>query len=909
MLKRGRRRAVSPVIAVVLILGLTLAATAIVFLVVIPMVNQKNAPQLYIDETFQSKFKDYDNDGLCDYIEMQVGNIGGSDLNVTNITIIASKDGTFETKTWETLTNETTTIYTDSRTILRLKATVDDTDEIATNSKLVISFISENYIVPLEVEVITVEAGDPVELDFTDSSGDPIVGANVYFYYDTDEYAYTGITTNSEGKSLTYLFPGVYYAKAQNGGQFYSTDVFIHPGEDPLNLQVAGGTLEVKVMSGSSPVDGARTYLYDTLGHYLNKYSDTNTEGIATYSLGEGVYKIRADVSGITYYSKDVVFPNTTYVEIDTGGGTIYCRVIDGGNDTIANVRTYLFTASGSYTGKYANTNTTGMATFTAVSGGQSYKFRVDYLAYQIWSQTFGASDGAVIDVNVGGGTIYINVTDGAGNPIKNTRTYLFTSTNRYTGKYSNTNTSGIAIYTKVAAGDYKIRIDYLAQQFWSPVFTATHGLVVQASIGGGTLYGNITAGSNPVVNTRVYLFTSNNRYTGKYGNTNASGIVEFQGVGTGTYKLRVDYQAYQHWSPEFYFNETTVYSYDIGGGTVYANITAGGTPVVNTRVYVFTSTNRYTGVYANTNASGIATFSTLSGGDYKFRVDYLSKQFWSDVFTASDGLIVDFDLGGGDIYIHLTNGYGTNLTNVRIYLFTDTSRYTGKYANTNSTGWAVFTGIGEADYKLRADYLALQYWSSVFTAQADLQYEFNIGGGIVWMHVFDGSGTDISGPRAYLFTDTGRYTGIYRNLNSSGYIEFDGIGSGSFKWRVDYLAKQFWSPVFTATNGSTLDFNIGGGTIYVHLTVNGGDVSGGRIYLFTDSGSYTGKYADTNSSGWAVFYGIGDGDYKLRYTYSSTYYWQNFTASAGLEVTFAIVTSMAQNLIIMDAPLTSTKR
>jgi len=119
--------------------------------------------------------------------------------------------------------------------------------------------------------------------------------------------------------------------------------------------------------------------------------------------------------------------------------------------------------------------------------------------------------------------------------------------------------------------------------------------------------------------------------------------------------------------------------------------------------------------------------------------------------------------------------------------------------------------------------------------------------------------------------------------------LNFTGIGDGDFKWRVDYLAKRFWSDVFSATNGSTLEFNIGGGTIYVHLTVNGADVNNGRIYLFTSSGSYTGKYANTNSTGWAVFYGIGAGDYKFRYSYPGTYYWKNFTAQADLTVEFAI--------------------
>ncbi|MHA1197439.1 MAG: hypothetical protein ACTSSM_15255, partial [Promethearchaeota archaeon] len=204
-----------------------------------------------------------------------------------------------------------------------MRAAVDDTDEIDDGSSLILTLINDQYIVGLELGTITVEQGEPLSIEFTDSSGDPVVGSNIYFYYSTGEFAYTGEPTSVSGVSNTYLFPGTYYAKAQSGMQFYTTDVFIHPGTPQLHLEMSGGTLTVKVKSSTTPLSGVRTYLYDTYGHYLNKYSDTNVDGLATYSLNDGVYKIRADVSGIVYYSENINFPNTTYIEIDTGGGTV----------------------------------------------------------------------------------------------------------------------------------------------------------------------------------------------------------------------------------------------------------------------------------------------------------------------------------------------------------------------------------------------------------------------------------------------------------------------------------------------------------------------------------------------------------------------------------------------------------
>jgi hypothetical protein len=900
-----RRRGISPVIAVMLILGLTLAAVAALFLVVMPMLNLGLKPNLVLLEP--NTFYDYDNDGLCDFMSLYISNeVGGTAANITSVTVIWSLDDQGGHKTWRPFTEDDILINEGDSKYVRFVALVDDDDELPAGAALALSIESGEAIVVLERVSggILIETGDPVLIDFKNVNSNPVIGANIDFYKDTGEYAYSGELTDSEGRSTTYLFPGSYYARASEGFSVYYTDVFLHPGEGLLLLQVQGGELTVKVKAGASPIENAVVYVYDTFGHYLGKSGTTGADGIKTFSLENGMYKIRADVTGITYYSDDVDFPDQSYVEIDTGGGDIYCRVIDGGNNTIPNVRVYLFRANGRYFNMYDNTNDTGLAYFPAVPGGELFKFRVDYLAYRLWSQEFGASHGSIIDVNVGGGTIYVNVTDGSGNPIANTRTYLFTQTNRYTGKYANTNSSGIATYYQVAGGTFKIRVDYMAQRFWSPEFYATHGIVVQSSIGGGTLYGNITSGGTALDNVRVYLFTSTGRYTGRYGNTNSSGIVEIQGVGTGNYMMRVDFQANRHWSPVFYFNETTVVPYDIGGGTVYANVTSGGTPIDNVRVYVFTPTGRYTGTYANTNSSGIAEFATLGGGDYMFRVDYLARRFWSDVFTSADGLVVDVDLGGGTITVHLINNYGTNITGVRIYLFTEHGRYTGKYANTDGDGLAIFNGIGEANYMFRADYLALRYWSPVFLATLDLDFEFNIGGGIVFLHVFDGSGTDIDGPRAYLFTSTGRYTGFYANLDAAGYLNCSRIGNGTFMWRVDYLGKRFWSPQFEAINGSTLEFNIGGGTIYVHLTVDGADDPGHRIYLYTSTGSYTGKYADTNSTGWAEFYGIGDGDYYFRHRHGGVNYFSYFTASADLVVDFAISTSMLPLSYTTDTPI-----
>ncbi|MCG3224001.1 MAG: carboxypeptidase regulatory-like domain-containing protein, partial [Candidatus Heimdallarchaeota archaeon] len=452
---KKRNRAVSPVVATVILISLVLAGTAIVLLVVMPMLNTGPEPNLVLLN--ENSFKDYDNDGLCDYMSLQIQNvIGGTNANITGVSVIWVDGEEAKDVKWEPLNEKDSLITEGSTQKVEFIASFDDLSEVASGAEIAILIISsESSHSLLEVtNPILVTTGEKVIVTFEDGSEVPITGANIDFYKATGEYAYSGEPTNSIGRSESYLFPGHYKARASKDFAFHYSAEFTHPDNiGPIKIKVVGGTLTVKVKSVDTPIEGAITYVYDTFGHYLSKNSVTNSDGICTFSLDNGNYKFRADVSGITYYSEDVTFPDQTYVEIDTGGGDIYCRVIDGGDNPIPNVRVYLFRASGSYFGRYANTNATGLAFFPNVPGGTLFKFRVDYLAYRLWSQEFGASHGSVIDVNVGGGTIYVNVTDGSGFPIQNTRTYLFTESGSYSGKWSNTNDTGIATYERDAAG------------------------------------------------------------------------------------------------------------------------------------------------------------------------------------------------------------------------------------------------------------------------------------------------------------------------------------------------------------------------------------------------------------------------------------------------------------------------
>jgi RHS repeat-associated protein len=98
-----------------------------------------------------------------------------------------------------------------------------------------------------------------------------------------------------------------------------------------------------------------------------------------------------------------------------------------------------------------------------------------------------------------------------------------------------------------------------------------------------------------------------------------------------------------------------------------------------------------------------------LPEGTYKFRADYLSGQFWSDVFVWQD---VDVDIDHGIVDLHVTFN-GEDVVDAPVYLFTASGSYLGRYEYTDTYGHASFL-VPAQSYKFLVDYEGTQYWSDV---------------------------------------------------------------------------------------------------------------------------------------------------------------------------------------------------
>jgi hypothetical protein len=130
----------------------------------------------------------------------------------------------------------------------------------------------------------------------------------------------------------------------------------------------------------------------------------------------------------------------------------------------------HVFSAAGAYLGLNAATAGNGQAGFRLPAG--DYNFRADYLGSQYFSgnTTLIADQLNPITVSTGGGNFTLTVQEAAGVPMAGITCHLFSASGTYLGHQRATSDQGEASF-ELADGSYKVRVDHLGYQFWTPVF------------------------------------------------------------------------------------------------------------------------------------------------------------------------------------------------------------------------------------------------------------------------------------------------------------------------------------------------------------------------------------------------------------------------------------------------------
>lgn len=393
-----------------------------------------------------------------------------------------------------------------------------------------------------------IETGQrPFTVQVVDFAQDGINNVRVYTF--TANGRYIGVYGNSDsnGELIFNLSDGVYKFRADFRGNQYWSDETTSPQNISAKVETGERPFTVTVHDAAGDgIAGVRVYTFTDNGRYTGVYGNTDDSGRIVLNIPDGNFKFRADYRGNQYWSDITESPSSSAAAIETGQQSLSVSVINAQEEGLNNVRVYAFTENDRYTGVYGNTNDQGIVMLDIPDG--RFKFRADYRGNQYWSDIAETPGQNTAVVKTNEQEIAISVIDASGGGINNVRVYAFTSSGRYVGTYGNTGEDGV-LRLPLPDGAFKFRADYRGSQFWSDDLTtpSSSGATIETGEALSTVRTTNEDGQI-VTNVRVYAFTAGGRYTGVYGNTDASGQVNLA-LPNGAYRFRADYRGNQYWS------------------------------------------------------------------------------------------------------------------------------------------------------------------------------------------------------------------------------------------------------------------------------------------------------------------------------------------------------------------------
>ncbi|MFH1985623.1 MAG: RHS repeat-associated core domain-containing protein [Pseudomonadota bacterium] len=757
--------------------------------------------------------------------------------------------------------------------------------------------------------VVTIAAGQsvPVSVDtgggmlsFTlqKAAGLPMAGVKTYLFSEAGSYLGISITTDADGKAGYPVSSGSYKIRADYLGYQYWSDAVVVASDTAAALTLPHEDVTVTV-AGDNAGDiearsGVKVYLFTAAGSYQGINATTDENGLTVFSLPASEYKVRADYLGRQFWSETFTQADAA-VTIPEGDVDIMVTRL---NAPLDGVPVYVFSAAGSYLGLSGASDAGSPISFRLPAG--NYNFRADYLGSRYFSgnTTLIADQVNPVTVSTGGGNFTLTVQETDGVPMAGVKCYLFSAAGAYLGHQAATSAAGEAPFD-LADGGYKIRVDTLGYQYWSPVFSvpAESALVYDIPHQDVAITVQTDDGSatTPAAGVKTYLFTEAGSYQNVSITTDESGLAIYH-LPANAYKIRADYVSQQYWSEATIQEDKTV---TIAQGIARVQVSQGASPIENVKVYAFTTTGSYLGLNCTTDASGEAVF-TLPEGSYKFRADHQGSQFWATAtVTAGVDTPIVLSTGGGIFALTVQTDAGAPLTNVPVYVFSTSGSYLGINAATDENGIVRFD-LADGGYMFLADYLGYQHWSNICTVPGMLSDVLSLPHTDVTVTVNEVYGTDsdpLSGVKVYLFTASGAYQSVNATTDADGQVSFT-LPNQNYKVRADYLGRQFWSEVFNGASEVAVD--IAHGYADIHVTDLGADVQGASVYLFTETGSYLSRMQPTDAAGTVSFI-VPAGAYKFRVDHGGSQYWSDVVNVLADEVT---PIEMALDLLALDDTL-----
>jgi Chitobiase/beta-hexosaminidase C-terminal domain/Putative Ig domain len=725
---------------------------------------------------------------------------------------------------------------------------------------------------------------------------DPDSSARIALYYDNDASGGDGIliaenlAEDPDGEADSYSWDitaieGTFHLYATITDEQNSTTVY---GSVPVTIDRTSPEITPFPPGGSYPTPRSVTLSTDEAAEiYYTLDGSEATTAAALYSAPIEIAAsttlkcLAVDVAGNigpVLHETYTIDPRRLAVNVSTDKG----RVLSG-------VKVYVFSTAGSYTGKSGTTDADGKAVFNPddFTDG-NYKIRIDYLGNRFWSAPFSLPEDLQADIVIDEESAEVTVRF-AGADAEGVKVYLYTESGGYLGTYQITDQHGKVSFVLPIGIAYSFRTDILGSQYWglSNTIVAGGGNQLTLDAGGGRYLINLMENAEtPMPGIRLYLFNQTGSYLGQYRTTLSDGTAEFE-VPAGTYKVRADYLGYHFWSDDTTVTTDTAVAFEIPHRDVAVTINGIYQGAIDSlegiRAYLFTETGAYQGLYRTTDSSGRVNYH-LPQKPYKVRADYLSRQYWSDVFAWDDPTlfadpVIPIAMADADITV---SGGGFPLAGQPVFVYTTTGAYLGLNQTTTTDGQVHFR-LPEGDYNFRADYEGNRYWSGdkPLAAHQVNPVDIATGGGRFTVTVSRGGGMPLRGVKCYVYGVEESYLGLYGSTDAEGRVAFD-LADGSYRFRIDYLGGQFWTAAATVPDTLSIDFDIPHETVEAVVQTGYGRPAGVRVYLFAESGAYLGIYRQTDAIGKAVFDLPVGCKYTFRADILDNRYWSGLTEITG---------------------------
>ena len=553
-----------------------------------------------------------------------------------------------------------------------------------------------------------------VEVQVEDTDGQVQAGLTVYAF---DGSTYTGVSavTSVNGKAALSLPEGNYRFRADlNGTQFWSSTennctipscsiatIFV---SKPLQVSVVDTDGEAR--------SGLNVYAFD--GTTYSGYSKTTDEnGQALFTLPRGDYRFRADLNGTQFWSStanNCSLPGCESTQVVVTK-PLTVTVSDSAGTPKAGLPVYAFDGE-TYSGYSKTTDENGQAVFTLPQG--DYRFRADLNGTRFWSGsenhcTLPGCSTAAVEVAL---PLTLTVLDTDGTPQNGVAVYAFDGAT-YSNYSKTTDENGQAVFT-LPQGSYRFRADLNGTQFWSS--TENHCDIPGTTSLSLTLNKVLTlsvlnSNGEGMPDIHVYAFDGNT-YSGYSQITDENGTAFFT-LPDGDYRFRADLNGTQFWSSES--NDCTLPGCESAQVTLSLPLVVtvqdtDGTPQAGLNVYAFDG-QTYTNYNALTDENGQAVFS-LPEGDYRFRTDLNGTQFWSSTenhcsLPGCEGVSLNVSK---PVQVTVSGETGYAYEGLSVYAFSGET-YSGFSGVTDAEGKLSFT-LPEGDYRFRADYDGVQFWS-----------------------------------------------------------------------------------------------------------------------------------------------------------------------------------------------------